>query len=285
MKPVATSSTTPCKPKYSNTSDTDTAESPAKSDVSLVSNADMNIASKFVPAVEIDKKPIGLQLPYHDHQYSRISFYGSGITEENEKKQENVSVHIGQTLVTNTIVKSTPKTTTKTTTRTTTKTSTKSTPKSVSKVATKITPKAVKKVTPKIVTGSVSKKNLGGGESLLKPREVPPLQPLLYRFNPTNGLRQTSPANVMPKIVVPSTTVPLPTTVVRPNNYRSTVIRNTNMFQPVAYSNQSIFMNSPMQVNFQHPVTVVQRSVIRQPVYYVSLCEPPKSRFPTTHFH
>lgn len=285
MKPVATSSTTPCKPKYSNTSDTDTAESPAKSDVSLVSNADMNIASKFVPAVEIDKKPIGLQLPYHDHQYSRISFYGSGITEENEKKQENVSVHIGQTLVTNTIVKSTPKTTTKTTTRTTTKTSTKSTPKSVPKVATKITPKAVKKVTPKIVTGSVSKKNLGGGESLLKPREVPPLQPLLYRFNPTNGLRQTSPANVMPKIVVPSTTVPLPTTVVLPNNYRSTVIRNTNMFQPVAYSNQSIFMNSPMQVNFQHPVTVVQRSVIRQPVYYVSLCEPPKSRFPTTHFH
>lgn len=278
MKPVV-SSTTPCKPKYSNTSDTDTAESPAKSDVSLVSNADMNIAPTFVPAteVEIDKKPIGLQMPYHDHQYSRISFYGSGNTEENEKKQENVSVHIGQTLVTNTIVKSTPKTTTKTTT--------KSTSKSVSKVATKITPKTAKKVTPKIVTGSVSKKNLGGGESLLKPREVPPLQPLLYRFNPTNGLRQTSPANVMPNIVVPSTNVSLPTNVVRPNNYRSTVIRNTNMYQPVAYSNQSIFMNSPMQVNFQHPVTVVQRSVIRQPVYYVSLCEPPKSRFPTTHFH
>lgn len=233
------------KPEFSDISDSDAVENQTE-------NLQLQPTSEGVEIGQIQKS-FGLQLPYDDHQYSRISFYGSGIAEEHTKIQESVPAHSSQ------------------------KSDADKPMAKSKKIARKIVTKSAPKCVPKIVSGSLLKQNRNGGESLLKPRLVPSIQPLVYHFKPNNGLRQTSPANYMPSIITHA-----PSTV--QNSDRATTVHsvNVNMIQPVSYSNQSILVNSP--VRFSAPVTVLQRSVIHPPVYYVGLCEAPKPHYPTTHF-
>lgn len=237
--------TDPPKPEFSDISDSDAVEKQTE-------NLQLEPTSNGVEIGQI-QKPIGLQLPYDDHQYSRISFYGSGFAEEHTKTQENVPAPSSQ------------------------KSDAEKPMAKSKKIARKMVAKSAPKCLPKIVSGSLHKQNRNGGESLLKPRLMPSLQPLVYHFKPNNGLRQTSPANYMPSIITHA-----PSTVQTSDRPTAVHSVNVNMIQPVLYSNQSILVNSP--VRFSAPVTGLQRSMIHQPVYYVGFCEAPKPHYPTTHF-
>lgn len=215
------------KPEYSDISDTET---------------------KTDGPVTYDKNQAPVGLPYSDHEYSRISFYGCGVGEETLNAQEKPPAQNIETSGTNNITKFVPQI-----------------------------------VPPKIASIFFAKHNTNANCSLLKPRPmpapqprlaqaqqprpVPALQPIVYHFKPNNGLRQPSPANFVQNAN---------TTSLLANNWRTDVC-NTSMIRPVSYANQSIFVNSPMPVNFAAPV--IQRPIVRQPVLFV--CETSKQQFPT----
>lgn len=72
------SHTEPCKPQYSDISDSET----------------MDIRNNMEPSIKKEEKMYNA-LPYDDHKYSRICFYGSGVTEDAAKGEEEKAVENG----------------------------------------------------------------------------------------------------------------------------------------------------------------------------------------------
>ncbi|XP_055298185.1 uncharacterized protein LOC129566354 [Sitodiplosis mosellana] len=86
--------TEPCKPQYSDISDSETT--------TTESSFNSTESMPAVAVVKNEERPVSYQLPYHDHQYSRISFYGSGMVEDSAKVDETKPVKSEETVSTNT---------------------------------------------------------------------------------------------------------------------------------------------------------------------------------------
>lgn len=186
------------KPEYSDISDSETTD-PSSEKAAIPKDQD---------------KPI-MQLPYFDHQYSRISFYGSDITDDQSKNESNKTITEENISLPN-------------------------------------------KTEQPIY--SVFKGNIRSGGGLLKPKQVQVVRPkpVIYRFKPNNGLRQSTPAYYVPHYITNS----------------STMVTQPLTVQPYYKPNPNIFASSAIPTQFRSPVTVLQGSVIHHPIYYVSFCEP-----------
>lgn len=234
----------PSEPQYSDISDSErtNAESSFSSTESTM---------QTVVEVEKEEKPVNYQSPLHDHQYFHISFYGSGIAEE-EKKTVEDSTEADETnpdnsegmVITNT--------------------------QTASK-ASKHTINSLLKLTPTPAPRATIPMPMQMQVPLVKP--VPNLLPTIpERFKRNSGIRQPSPVNFMQRTMSNTstiTTVQTPTTVIRP------------IARPISYPNPSIFVAAPLPLNFNAPVTMFQHqgSVIRHPVYYIRFCQPPTHQF------
>lgn len=234
----------PSEPQYSDISDseTTTAESSFNSTESTMPT---------VAEVKKEEKPLGL--PYDDHQYSRISFYGSGITEGEQKTVEN-STEVDETKPDKgeEIVS------------TNTQTASKANNHTINSLL-DLTPTPAARTTVPMPMPTVIPMQV----SSVKP--VPNLLPSIpERFKRNKGIRQPSPVHFM-QHTMPNTstvtTVQAPTTVIRP------------IARPVPQPNPSIFVAAPLP--FNAPVTMLQHqgSVNRHPVYYIRFCQPPSHQF------
>lgn len=156
------------------------------------------------------------QLPFHDHQYSRITFYGSGDLSET-KSQETVE----------------------------------SNEKTPAKTEVKARKRPVQ--AKKMPSQTAISKPLQKSHQVIRPK------PMIYRFNPSNGLIQPTPAYFVPSIASTSSTFA---------QYTPTVAQSNHGSVPNIYANATV----PLQ--FKTPVRIVQGSAIQQPIYYLQFCKP-----------
>lgn len=204
--------------------------------IESVINASKNVMkSKPVPAQTATSN----QLPYHDHQYSRITFYGSGMNTSETKAQEN---------------------------------SVKKEEEEEVKQPTQLKLKIPKRLIDKAQNVKTTTKPSQKSEK--KPRQKsekkPPRKshqvicpmPIVYHFKPNNGLQQPTPAYFVPSI--PSTSSALTA-----SQYTPPVVRTIHKPLP------SNYVHAPVPLHFRAPVTFVQGPVIQQPIYYL-LCNPKK---------
>lgn len=211
--------TEPSKSQYSDISDSETT-----------ANSSIN-STESMPAdavVKSEERPT-YQLPYHDHQYSCISFYGNGMGEDSSKADETKS----------------------------------SNPPIEPKANTQTALKTNKHTVKHLLKSTSSPKSI--------PNSLPSTFP--YRFKQNNGLQQPSPVCFVQHSISTTstvTTVQASTTVYRP------------IPRPIPQPHPSVFVTSP--IGFGAPVMMLNRpvhqgSVIRQPIYYIRLCEQPQHQF------
>lgn len=176
------------------------------------------------------------QLPYHDHQYSRITFYGSGMNTSETKAQESVVKKEEEEKPIQLKLKIPKRLVGKAK-------SVKTTKKSSQKSEKKPRKKAEKKPRQ-------------------KPHQVVCPMPIVYHFKPNNGLQQPTPAYFVSSI--PSTL-----SAHTAGQYTPPVVRTIQKPLPSNYA------PAPVPLHFRAPVTFVQGPVIQQPIYYL-LCNPQK---------
>ena len=169
-------------------------------------------ASKEVMEPQPKPATVSNPLPHHDHQYSRINFYGSGESNETKAAPETIDNE----------------------------------PKIPSQ--------------PKV---SACKQLNVKAQTVQKPRQqshhVIRPKPIIYRFKPNNGLQQPSPAYFVPSTANTSSNM---------RQHMPTIIRTIP--KPIP----SIYANATMPLHFKTPVTILQRPMFQQPIYYLQFCSP-----------
>lgn len=182
----------------------------------------------------------------HDHRYSRICFYGTGLSEDAPKDDVPKDGVVKGDVPKNEIPKSDVE------------------KKGASKddVANNNNNQPL---IPNSLPTTLPMVSVNSGQIILKRRAVPGLLPntASYRFKPNNGLRQMSPTfytkRLFPTLVTPATsTQPIPT-IVRPQ------IVHTG------------HVTAPSPIAFSPPRLIIQAPMMPHPIYLVNLYQPPNN--------
>lgn len=246
----------PSEPQYSDISDSEITTAAA----TTTAEPSFNGTDSTMPTEAETKqkeKPVNCQLPYDDHQYSRISFYGSGITEGEQKMAKDLSnADETKSDKTEEIVTTNAQTVSK---------ANKHTINSLLQLTPRSAPKpSVPMPMPRVIPFSMQMPSV---------KPVPNLLPTIPdRFKRNNGMRQPSPVHFMQHTMSGTSTI---TTVQAQNAIIRPIARQ------IPYPNPNIFVAAPLPLNFNAPVTMFQQqgSVMRHPVYYIRFCQPPTQQF------